>query len=151
VTPAEFRCAREYLGLEIRWIAKGLDVSVRQVNRWESGISPIPDRATRAMTQMLAYTDRCVGFLTVEWPKQSPPRPLVTYDDTVESMGEEGFPASWHRALCSRVAERTGLGIVYADRPPAARRPRLQPPLPQPVAKFTAVIGEDSLHPVGRL
>lgn len=53
MTPTEFRCAREFLRLEIRWLAAHLGVTVRQLNRWENGVSPIPARAVEVLEEFL--------------------------------------------------------------------------------------------------
>src|SRR5258708_6414184 len=64
MTPDEFRKAREFLRLEIRWLAADLDVTVRQVNRWENGVTPIPARAVEALEGFLdeyVAVWRCAG------------------------------------------------------------------------------------------
>jgi transcriptional regulator with XRE-family HTH domain len=53
MTPDEFRAAREFLRLEIRWLAAHLGVTVRQLNRWENGVTPIPARAVKVLEEFL--------------------------------------------------------------------------------------------------
>lgn len=107
MTPAEFRCAREFLGLEIKWIAAALGVTVRQVNRWERGVTPIPTRASDWLHAALADARSCVDCLVAE------NAPLVTYADAEVTVGDEDYPASWHRMVCARVADATGLPIAF--------------------------------------
>lgn len=53
MTPAEFRQAREFLRLEIRWLAADLGVDRVTVRRWENGTTAIPARAVEAMDKLL--------------------------------------------------------------------------------------------------
>lgn len=110
MTPAEFRCAREYLGLPLNWVAAYMGVAERTVNRWESAITPIPVHASIAMSKLAAYTALCVDKAVNRGLK----RPLVTSADT-ETVGYDGWPPSWHRMLCARIAERTAVGIGYGE------------------------------------
>jgi hypothetical protein len=111
MTPAEFRCIREYLGLPLGWVAASLGVNERTVNRWENGVTPVPERASAAMAQLSEYTQRCVDKLI-----RKHRGPLITTADDIET---NGFPASWHRMMCTRVAMLTGgdLRIEYGDGP----------------------------------
>jgi len=112
MTGAEFQCAREYLGLPVQWVADSLEVDRRTVYRWERGVFTIPERAAEVMRGWLARTSLAVGKVTLEVAKHTD-TPLLATSDDFDWMGTEGFPASWQRMLCSRVAERTGRGIVW--------------------------------------
>ena len=106
---AEFVCAREYLGLPIKWLAENLGVTVRSVHRWEAGINPVPDWAAQRMAAYLENTQRVVGDVTVAVLKD----PAVSHLVYREDQGTE-MPASWHRMVAARAAERTGRRIVWA-------------------------------------
>lgn len=117
MTSAEFQCAREYLGLPATWVAEQLDVDRRSVYRWESGKTALPDLADDMMRQWLARTEQAVGKVTVQVMQSSAVPLEATPDIGFEYMGKEGFPSSWQRMLCSRVAERTGRAIVWMEEP----------------------------------
>lgn len=110
---AEFVCAREYLGLPIKWLAENMGVTVRSIYRWEAGISPVPDWAAQRMAAYLDNTQRAVAYSTlgVEDDKRMA---HTTFRDgaTPESVP---MPASWHRMVAARAAERTGRRIVWAE------------------------------------
>jgi DNA-binding XRE family transcriptional regulator len=114
VTPAEFRCQREYLGLPLGWMAQALGVAERTVNRWESGVTPVPERAALAMAQLSDYTRRCVDKLA---SPRNRGKPLTTTADDERPIETWGLPASWHRMMCARVAAETGRHIEYSDGP----------------------------------
>lgn len=108
--PAEFRCAREYLGLPAYWIAIQLGVRAQTVNSWERRGAKIPDYASDFLTKELAVAAQTVGTLTVEWKKQKGDKPLpVPAADPIEDR----YPAAYYRQLASRVAERLPVGIDY--------------------------------------
>ena len=109
---AEFQCAREYLGLPVQWVADSLEVDRRTVYRWERGTFVIPQSAADMMSEWLYRTSLAVGKVTVEVLRHKD-TPLLATSDEFDFMAAEGFPASWQRMLCSRVAERTGRGIVW--------------------------------------
>lgn len=119
MTGAEFHSAREYLGLEVRWLAAHLGVTVRQVNRWQNGKSPVPPHADRLMTDLLHYTGACMAVAAATWPRSEP---LRTYTDSDlpdgDALGPWRLSASWHRILCRRIADHTGSAITYAVHPP---------------------------------
>lgn len=121
MTPAEFRCAREYLGLPINWLAAYMDVAERTVNRWETATTPIPEHARAALSNLLVYTEGCVEKTV----KAGLKRPLVTSADTSPEISPKEFPASWHRMLCSRIVERTNVAVGYG----AAMRPTFKVPV----------------------
>ena len=110
MSAAEFVCQRELLGLPINWLARNLGVTVRTVYRWESGASPVPEWAAERMRLYINNTENVIGKVAVK-VMQDPAIPfLVTYR---EDWGTE-MPASWHRLVMARVAERTGYPIEWA-------------------------------------
>jgi hypothetical protein len=118
MTPAEFRCMREYLGLPLNWVASNLGVTERTVNRWENGVTPIPDHASADLAHLVEYTGRCVEKI-MRTRKQHGQLITTTDDDMVV----DGFPASWHRMVCARVAAETGLAVRYGPKPTDTRAP----------------------------
>jgi len=44
MTPAELKTTREALGLPTIWLANQAQVNDHTVNRWESGVRPIPQQ-----------------------------------------------------------------------------------------------------------
>jgi hypothetical protein len=110
--PAEFRCAREFLGLPVYWVATQLGVHAQTVYAWERRGAKIPSSyASDFLTKELAIAAQTVGTLTLEWTKQKGDTPLpVPAADPIEGR----YPAAYYRQIASRVAERlTHVGIDY--------------------------------------
>lgn len=111
LTDAEFRIAREDLGLTAEWVAEQLGVALRTVRRWESGHSPVPEGVADRMGEWTDYAEGQVG----EWAGRLPdvPEPVLV----IPRDGErDRWPAGWWRALAARIVERVdGLRVVYAD------------------------------------
>ncbi|MEU5959231.1 transcriptional regulator [Streptomyces sp. NPDC047525] len=118
MTDAEFKVLREYLGLSGDWLAAHLKVNPRTVRSWEQGRYPIPDGVRLAMEDLERRTGEWVNGIAEKL--MDIPEPIVlTYRNDAEYHAhhpEVEFPASWHRAVVARVAERVpALPIVYAD------------------------------------
>jgi hypothetical protein len=110
MTGAEFHCAREFLGLPPQWVAAKIGVHIKTIYQWEKpGNGNVPDRALTFMRTMLAMAERMVGRMTVEWQGDSIPVPHG------RELTPSQPPASFHRAIASRVAERTGKRITYKE------------------------------------
>jgi hypothetical protein len=122
MTPAEFRCAREHMGLNVNWLAHRLGTTPRTINRWESPFNTIaiPADAVKFMNDMLAAASRVVGMLTLRC-KEQPGKPLI-----VPSYEVNDLPVNWYRMLASRVRERTGVTLVYGDDKPVAPVPQAE-------------------------
>lgn len=118
MTSAEFKVVREFLGLTGDWLAAHLDVSPRTVRHWEQGKYPIPDGVRLAIEGLEARTAVFVSGV-IEKLMDIPDPGVVTYRTDEEyhaAHPEIGFPASWHRAVCARVAQEVpALAIAYAD------------------------------------
>lgn len=118
MTPAEFKVVREFLGLTGDWLAAHLGVSPRTVRHWEQGKYAIPDGVRLAIEDLERLTGEFIGK-AVESLMDLPEPGIVTYRDDVEYHGahpESGYPASWHRAVCARIAQEVpGLSIAYAS------------------------------------
>ncbi|GAA2640054.1 DUF1870 family protein [Streptomyces axinellae] len=118
MTDAEFRMVREFLGLTGDWLAAHLGVNPRTLRNWEQGRSPVPDGVRLEMEDLERRTGEFIGG-AVEKLMDLPDPGLVTYRDDAEyhaAHPEVPFPASWHRAVCARIAlEVPALSIAYAD------------------------------------
>ncbi|MFJ2110578.1 helix-turn-helix domain-containing protein [Streptomyces sp. NPDC087850] len=117
MTDAEFRVAREFLGLTGDWLAGHLGVSGRTVRHWEQGKYPIPEGVRLAIEQIEATTGEFIGGV-IEKIMDVPDPVVVTYRTDAEyhaAHPEIPYPASWHRAVVARIAQEVpALSMVYA-------------------------------------
>jgi hypothetical protein len=114
MTPAEFRCAREFLGLSKSWVATQYgNVSKVFVEQWEVEGTKVPDDAAELMDALLAAASQTVGTLTIKWSQQNGDKAIPVPNGEVMPDGE--MPARYYRHIASRVAERTQLGIDYGS------------------------------------
>lgn len=120
MTPAEFKVVREWLGLTGDWLADHLGVSGRTVRHWEQGKYAIPDGVRLELEDLETRTGEFVGGV-VDQLMDLPDPGIITYRDDAEyhaAHPEVPFPASWHRAVCARIAQEVpGLSIAYAPEP----------------------------------
>ena len=117
MTPAEFRCAREHLGLPAQWLAAHLGVNTRTIWQWERPTSTPPVYASKAMQLLLDGAEHIVGILTVKTQGDAPlPVPVGN------AQSPSKFPDSYWRAIASRVSERTSATLVYGDLEKLARK-----------------------------
>ena len=116
MSDAEFRCLREWLGLTTRWLADHLDVAERTVHRWEAGVSPIPAGVAAELLRLSEVTYDALNGL-VDQLLDLPDPGVITYRtdaDFAQDQPQSDWPASWHRALCARVADEVpGLRIEF--------------------------------------
>lgn len=110
VTPAELRCLREFLGLTPAWLADRLGIRERRLQRMEAGTESIPDGVAVELEDLANATAEYVEQLIEELDGQGAVETLVTYRTDATFKAAEGlgltYPASWHRAVAARVAER---------------------------------------------
>lgn len=127
MTAAEFRIARERLGVTGDWIAWRLDVTGRTVRRWEQGSARIPAGAGQDVRDLVDHQDQFVAAISerfrLDGPDEDGASWAAVYPDD-ESLAEEHpeveYPASWHRAAMGRVAASLGwLRLRYLDEDPA--------------------------------
>lgn len=121
MSSAEFRCLYEFLGLTPEWVAAHLNVSSDEVARWATGNQPVPDYAANEITSLATMTAKLVHELAAarQWGGR-----IVAYRNDTEFRAADPFgltyPASWHRAVAARVADRcVDVHIDYPARPPA--------------------------------
>jgi DNA-binding transcriptional regulator YiaG len=116
MTDAEFKVTRERLGLTTRWLADHLAVAERTVHRWEAGQQAVPGGVQDELDRLAAIAGAAVEQLEAEL-EQMPDPHVVTYrtdDDYRAVEPDTDWPASWHRALAARVAERRpDAAVVY--------------------------------------
>jgi hypothetical protein len=117
MNPAEFRCLYEYLGLTPNWLAHFLNVEVDTVLRWEDGLEPIPESAAVDLKGVARITSELAHELATDlrWGGT-----VITYRSDIDFRAADpyglNYPASWHRAVASRVADRAfDVTIKYND------------------------------------
>jgi transcriptional regulator with XRE-family HTH domain len=119
MTDAEFRVARESLGLSGEWLAGYLQVEAATLHGWERGLDRVPDAVRAQLKGLERQTTRFVDAYVEKLLDQAPL--LVTYrsdEDYHAAIPDSPFPASWHRAVIGRVArEIPDLTIVFLDKP----------------------------------
>lgn len=114
MTPAEFAIARESLGLSEQWLANYLGASLRTVQRWGKGQSRLSPSASQQLEDLLEQTDDFVDQVVAELrdnplPDENGEQWVTTYatDNAYRQHHPDiEWPASWHRAVMGRVAER---------------------------------------------
>ncbi|KJR10258.1 helix-turn-helix domain-containing protein [Gordonia sihwensis] len=119
MTSAEFRVARETLGLTTSWLATQFGVDERTVRRWDTGENPVPDARAALMLHLIEFTD---DFITqvIDGLDCDGDSVVVVYreDEDLHRMWPAvPYPASWHRAAMGRVAAQTGIRLKYLEEP----------------------------------
>jgi hypothetical protein len=117
VTPAEFRCLYEYLGVTRAWVARFLDTEEAVVARWEAVVQPIPASAANDLRGVARLTGELVHKLATDLQCGGV---VTTYRSDAQFRAADPFgltyPASWHRAIAARVADMAlGVTIKYSD------------------------------------
>ena len=109
---AEYKCAREYLGLTPDWIGHQLGKTARYVASWEEPGRSVPDYAAEFIEQQLDVAAQTVGALTVKWREKHGDSAIPVPAGNGRS-GE--MPPAYHRQIASRVRERIGIDIEYQN------------------------------------
>lgn len=107
MTAAELLCAREYLGLPKLWLADHVGVDPKTWWRYEAGRTPVPAHVETKIKALQDNTARMVSALAIK-TKQGDT--LLTHE---HNTTDSEYPASWHRMVVARAAERTGATIDY--------------------------------------
>ncbi len=118
MSDAEFKIAREFLGLSGDWLAEHLNVTPRTVRRWEQGKYPIPDGVRLEIEDLEQRTGEFIGGCIEQLTDLPDPAILTFRTDAEYHAAHPGipFPASWHRAVCARIAQEVpALSIAFAD------------------------------------
>ncbi|MGN8245219.1 helix-turn-helix domain-containing protein [Cellulomonas soli] len=116
MSPAELRVVREYLGLTGEALAAYLGVSSRTVRHWEAGQFAVPDGVRLELEQLEEITARAVDDAVAQLLDVPEPTVLVYRSDEEyrAAQPDTRLPASWHRAVIARAADRVpGLAIDY--------------------------------------
>ena len=105
MSPAELKCAREYLGLTTRWLSMRWGVSEYSVQRWERDRTPPPDiahwiRDLRRQFDDQVETDVLAAEKTLTVPRTDEESPSL-------------LPAATFRRMAALTAARTGARIEY--------------------------------------
>lgn len=111
LTDAEFRIAREDLGLTAEWVASRLGVALRTVRRWEHGQRAIPGAVADHVGTWTDYADGQAAA----WVERllDVPEPVLVIP---RDGDRDGWPAGWWRALAARIVEDVpGCRVVYPD------------------------------------
>lgn len=120
MSAAEFRCLRDWLGLTAQWLADHLEVSPRSVQRWDDGSSPVPAGVADELLRLSEVTYDVLDGLVEKLLDATDPG-VITYRSDADyhrHHPEVDWPASWHRALCARLADEVpGLRIEFWGRP----------------------------------
>lgn len=116
MTDAEFRVAREYLGLTGEWLAQHLGVSSRTVRHWEQGRFAVPDGVRLEMDRLKRDTAQYVAEVSTKLMDMPEPAVFVYRTDAEfhADVPDSDWPASWQRAAVARIAHEVhGLRIDY--------------------------------------
>lgn len=126
MSAAEFRAARDLMGLSGPWMAERMGVDPRTVRRWE-GDRPdpgaaIPPTAAGIMADMLLDAFNQVADL-INWLEATKAPMLILPRDDEELLPAQrmsGYPASWHRAVMARAARQAThrVRLFYSDEAP---------------------------------
>ena len=115
MSAAELRCLREWLGLTTRWLADHLGVAERSIHRWEGGVREVPEGVAAEVLRLSEITYGVLNGL-IDQLLDVPEPGVYTYMSDADYRShhpEQDWPASWHRALCARLADEVpGLRIT---------------------------------------
>lgn len=108
MTGAEFRCLREQLGLTVAWLFDYLGVGEATVNRWQDGKMNIAPGVVEDMLELEQIAAKAVDAAVARLEDEDEPVLRVPRTDAVllRDNPDDPYPASWHRAIASRVRER---------------------------------------------
>lgn len=113
LTPAEFRCLCEQLGLTPNWLAKRWGVALQTVYRWERN-RVMPPSLAQDMLDLKKSFDSSVENLAKKYTKDTTLE-IPAIRDNEEDTGNEHYPQRMVRAIAWAVHEKTGCKIDYLD------------------------------------
>lgn len=111
---AEFRCLREHLGVNTKWMTARLEINERTLLRWEFGRNSVREFAVAALVEIARDADELAAQLAAD--AQRTGDPVRTYRNDEEFHAEHPdspYPASWHRAAAFRAARKVGAELEY--------------------------------------
>ncbi|WP_370381682.1 transcriptional regulator [Catenulispora sp. GAS73] len=143
MSAAELQVIREHLGLPESWFAAYLGVSEGDVVFWQIGHSVIPEDIATQVSMLADEATALVAEIASDLAKE--PQPVLTtylHDDDYRSIDPGGtMPASWHRSIAARVADRVPrLRIRFAT---GSELPALKGPLGDPTDRELQEIVEE--------
>lgn len=106
MTPAEFKCLRESMGLSTKWLAIRWDVAESSVKRWEH-TRTLPDALETDLLNLRRQFNEAVTRLSTTTTPIVVPR--------VDSESPDRWPAAWHRAIAQQASDRCGASIIYGS------------------------------------
>lgn len=122
MSAAEFKVARERLGLTASWVASQLGVADRSIARYESGEMPVSLAAEELIEVVHAHTNRMVmssmsklklrkgqDFVTLYTFRRDEDMAATYAGNPDTEFGP--LTASWHRAMIGRLALITDLPV----------------------------------------
>lgn len=113
ITPAEFRCLRERLGLTENWLAERWGVAKQSVIRWER-YRELPTAIADDLMKIKQNFDSSVENLAKKYKAgDTLSIPATRDNDDVASMAR--YPQRMVRAIAWAVHEKTGCKIAYPD------------------------------------
>lgn len=118
MTPAEFRCLRQAIGLSRAQVAELLRVAERTVGRWEEATTPIPDGVAAELWRIVTHTGNVIDEIAGDYNEGLIDHVVVYRTDEdlwFARRSHSGWPASWWRVIAGRVAIMTGARVVYGD------------------------------------
>jgi hypothetical protein len=137
ISGAEFKCMREFLGLDLGWMARDMLADKRRLLRMEKDEEDVPERYEDHLDAIYDETKRIVDTLIEKYrdliaTRKSGEAEFIVYrsdDDywrdskrTVDNGGR--FHAEWHRRIAQRVSDAVpGVRPVYRNVPPRKPKP----------------------------
>lgn len=109
LTPAEFHCMRQWLGLTSQWLADRWNVAERSVKRWEAN-RLLPYELTEDMQSLQREFDEQVH----QWATDVMEHGSIIMVPRKTPFNTE-WPAGWWQAIATQVRLRTHATIVYDD------------------------------------
>lgn len=109
LTPAEFHCLRQQLGVTTKWLANRWNVTERSVQRWENSRC-LPFEFTK---DLLALRARQLDLIRTQCEEAMRAQSGVMVPR--KNIMPAEFPAEWWQIIAWHVHEQTGATILYAD------------------------------------
>ena len=109
LTPAEFHCLRQQLGLTTKWLANRWRVTERSVQRWENSrclpLEFTEDILTLRRRQLDMIRTQCEQAMRTQSGIMVPRKNIMPVE----------YPAEWWQIIAWHVHEQTGATILYTD------------------------------------